>query len=91
MAKKKEKKTPIQLIEEEYTEHNPLEDDELFWLKEALTNALNPLERKIFLSYVEAGTYAATAKYFKVSTPTLSKYINTLRMKITQYVADNYN
>lgn len=78
-----------QLIEEEYMIHNPEDDDEMYQLKEALKNALNPLERKIFISYLECGTYAATAKLFKVSKPTVSKYVNNLKNKIIEYV-DNY-
>ena len=44
------------------------EDDEVYLLKEALKNALNSLERKIYIAYLENETYAATAKLFKVST-----------------------
>ena len=78
-----------QLIEEEYMMHGPDDDDEMYQLKEALKNALNPLERKIFITYLECGTYSATAKLFKVSKPTVSKYVNNLKNKIIEYV-DNY-
>ena len=71
-----DRKTLGELIEEEYTGHDPGEDDEVYWIKEALVRALNPLERKIYVTYLERGTYAATAKAFKVSTPTLAKYVN---------------
>ena len=91
MAKKKEKKKVeiTKLIEEEYITHNDQEDDEMFLLKEALQHALTPLERKIWITYLENETYAATAKLFKVSIPTLSRYINTLKDKILEYVHDN--
>ena len=79
-----------ELIEEEYLLHNDEEDDEMFQLKEALKNALNPLERKIFITYLECETYAATAKMFKVSKPTVSKYINNLKTKIIDYVDDRF-
>ena len=78
-------------IEEEYTEHNIDEDDEVYLLKEALKNALNTLERKIYIAYLENETYAATAKLFKVSTPTLGKYVAGLKQKIIQYVDDHTN
>lgn len=88
MAKKK-KKTIEQLIEEEYMEHNLYEDDETYWLKEALKNALTKIERKIFITYLENGTYVKTAKLFKCSIPTVSKYIINLKAKITDYVANH--
>lgn len=87
---KKKKKTDInQLIEEEYLIHNEDEDDELYYYKEALKKALNPLERKIYITYLEMETYAATAKAFKVSIPTVSKYINNLKSKIIDYIDEH--
>lgn len=84
------KKDINELIEEEYLLHNEeTEDDEMYWLKEALKNALSPLERKIYITYLENETYAATAKLYKVSIPTLSKYICGLKKKIIDYV-DNH-
>ena len=85
----KKKKKTSELIEEEYLMHKPDDDDELYWLKEALKNALNPLERKIYITYLENDTYSATAKLFKVSVPTVSKYINNLKQKLIEYVDDN--
>lgn len=79
-----------ELIEEEYTTHNDWENDEVYWLKEALLNALNPLERKIYITYLENGTYAAVAKMFKVTTPTVSRYINNLKTKIIDYVDNHF-
>ena len=61
----------------------------MYWLKEALKNALNPLERKIYITYLETGPYAGTAKKFKVSIPTLTKYISSLKEKMIIYV-DNH-
>lgn len=80
-----------ELIEDEYTEHNLEEDDEVYLLKEALKNALNTLERKIYISYLENGTYAATAKQFRVTAPTLKKYIDGLKIKILEYVDNHTN
>lgn len=87
MAKKKKKvEITSRLIEEEYLTHNELEDDEIYWTKEALANALTPYQRKIYITYLENETYAATAKAFKVSTPTAKKYIDKLTDTIINYV-----
>ena len=87
---KERKKVNInQLIEDEYLIHNEEEDDELYWMKEALTKALTPLERKIYITYLEMETYAATAKSFNVSVPTCSKYINNLKNKIIAYIDEH--
>lgn len=78
-----------ELIEEEYLLHNDQEDDEMYLMKEALKNALTPLERKIYITWIENETYAATAKLFRVSIPTLSKYLANLKTKIIDYVDRN--
>lgn len=85
------KKTLNELIEEEYLMHTDQEDDEMYWLKEALKYALTPLERKIYITYLENETYAATAKIFKVTTPTVAKYITGLKEKIIEYVYEHIN
>lgn len=87
--KKKKKPNINQLLEEEYLIHNDEEDDELFLYKEALKEALNPLERKIYITYLEMETYAATAKAFNVSIPTVSKYIGNLKSKIIDYIDEH--
>lgn len=87
--KKKKKPNINQLLEEEYLIHTDEEDDELFLYKEALKEALNPLERKIFITYLEMETYAATAKAFNVSIPTVSKYIGNLKSKIIDYIDEH--
>lgn len=78
-----------QLLVEEYMIHNDREDDEMYQLKEALRNALNPIERRIMITYMECGTYVATAKVFHVSTPTVTNYIKALKTKIIDYVFNN--
>lgn len=76
----------LKLIEEEYTLHKLEEDDdEMFLLKEAVMH-LTPVQRKIFLTYVETGTYTATAREFKVSTPTVKNYLKDIKNKITEYI-----
>ena len=77
------------LLEEEYTTHNDREDDEMYWTREALKNELNDVERKIYITYLENETYAATAKLFKVSTPTVCKYIKGLQNRIIDYVCNH--
>lgn len=63
-----------------------LEDDDLLYtLKEAI-QSLRPVERKIFLTYTELGTYTQAAKTFHVSVPTIRKYINEIRQKIYGHI-----
>ena len=87
--KKKIEQIASQLIEEEYITHNDDETDELYWCKEALKEAVNPLERKIYITYLEQGSYAASARCFKVCTQTFKKYVNKLKGRITDYVCDH--
>ena len=49
-TKKKIEQIATALIEEEYITHNDDEDDELYWCKEALKQAITPLERKIYIT-----------------------------------------
>lgn len=84
--KKKKVEISTNLIEEEYLTHNEFEDDEMYWTKEALKEALTPYQRKIYITYLENGTYAATAKAFKVSIPTAKKYVDKLTGQIMDYV-----
>lgn len=83
------KKTIEQLIEEEYMLHNEEEDDELYWMKEGLKNCLNSIERKIYITYLENETYAATAKVFNVSTPTVSKYLANLKARLINFIDEH--
>lgn len=66
-----------------------LEDDDLLYaIKEAI-QSLRPMERKIFLTYTELGTYTQAAKTFHVSVPTIRKYINEIRQKIYGHINDD--
>lgn len=68
-------------IETEYAP-NPLEDtDEIILFKERLFK-LSEAERRIFLVYMEEGSYAGTARFFKVSVPTARKYCNKVMEKL---------
>ena len=79
-----------ELIEEEYLEHLDTDDDEMWWLKEALRYGLNTLERKIFIQFLECGSYAGTARVFRVSTPTLKAYIQDLKVKIIEWIDEQH-
>ena len=57
------------------------DDEELYRLKEAISK-LNTVQRMIFITYTELGTYAETARYYKVSVPTIKKYLAEIRTKI---------
>lgn len=74
-----------------YPDYEPKEfedDDRMVLIKEAIAS-LRPVERKIFLSYTECGTYAETGRIFNVSTPTARSYVNETRAKIKKYVDDH--
>lgn len=88
-TKKKIEQIATALIEEEYITHNEDEDDELYWCKEALKQAITPLERKIYITYLEQGSYAAASRCFKVCVQTFKKYINKLKAKIANYVCEH--
>lgn len=60
-------------------EPNEMEDEEpIFGLKKAIS-ALNSVQRKIFLTYVDLGSFAATAREFGVCTATAKKYIKEIK------------
>lgn len=69
-----------EIFEEDY-EINNNDDDRIYSIKEALKR-LRPVERKIFLTYVELGTYSGVAREFGVSVPTACNYIRNIREKI---------
>lgn len=88
MEKTKNREITQEIIEEEYMSHLDTDDDELYWTKEAISK-MTKLQRKIYVTYLECGTYAATAKVFKVSVPTLKKYVNNLTAWIREYVCEH--
>lgn len=80
----------IEIYEEDYLTVDPMkDDDEQLQLKEAILS-LRPVERRIFLTYTEAGTYSETARQFNVSVPTAKRYINEVRDKIINKIT-NYD
>lgn len=85
----KKKIEDIKPLEQEYMEHLETDTDELYWTKECLKNEFTPVQRKIFITYLELGTYKATAELFKVSQPTVQKYIKHLVGIIHEYVCNH--
>lgn len=90
MQKKIQKKDiEIRPLEQEYMEHLETDNDELYWTKEALKNIFTPVQRKIFITYLELGTYKDTAEAFQVSQPTVQKYIKNLVSIIHEYICNH--
>lgn len=77
------------LLEEEYLIHLDEDDDRLWWAKKALKNCLNPLERKIYITYIEQGTYAGVARAFNCTCPTAKNYIKGLTARIQEYICEH--
>lgn len=63
-------------------------DDTRLSMYEAIRH-LTDVERKIFLTYVELGTYVKTAEVFRVNPATVKAYITNVRNKISKYMEDN--
>lgn len=83
MENKKEKE-PLCEYDKWAPEYEPdymADDDMLVRWKEAI-GKLNYVQRKIFLHYVELGSYAACARAFGVSNPTIKKYIEEIKEKL---------
>lgn len=59
------------------------DDDTLRTLKEAM-GYLNAAQRKIWLTYVELGSYAAVAREYNVSLPTAKSYIMEVKKILTE-------
>jgi predicted RNA polymerase sigma factor len=65
----------------EYTEIQMTDDDTLRVIKETIDN-MRPMEQRLWIDYVESGTFAALARKYNVSAPTAKTYIMRLRDKI---------
>lgn len=74
----------LEELEEDYRITDD-DDDEMVLLKNAVFT-LNSIQRKIWLTYTEIGTYAGTAKEYGVSVPTIKKYIKEIREKIFENI-----
>lgn len=69
------------LISNDYIPNYEEDDDRLYNTK-ACIQALSRAERRILLTYVELGTYAAAAREFNVSPPTIKSYLNGIISKV---------
>ena len=76
---------PIKIFEDDYIP-NTMEDDEMIYRIKQAVQDLKPVERKIFLTYVEGGTYTAVAKTYKVSVPTAKNYTLHVINKILEMI-----
>ena len=65
----------------EYTEIQIADDDTLIVIKEAIEK-MRPMEQRLWIDYVECGTFAALARKYNVSAPTAKTYIMRLKEKI---------
>ena len=77
----------VEIDEREY-EVTIEDDDRMYTLKTAI-QGLRPVERKIFLTYVESGTYSETARQFNVSVPTAKRYIVEIKNKIINMIEND--
>ena len=65
----------------EYIEIQYTDDDTLMVIKEAIEK-MRPMEQRLWIDYVECGTFAALARKYNVSAPTAKTYIMRLKEKI---------
>lgn len=65
----------------EYTEIQITDDDTLIVIKEAIEK-MRPMEQRLWIDFVECGTFAALARKYNVSAPTAKTYIMRLKEKI---------
>ena len=65
----------------EFTEIQITDDDTLIVIKEAIEK-MSHMERRLWIDYVECGTFAALARKYNVSAPTAKTYIMRLKEKI---------
>lgn len=66
---------------EEYVTITDEDDDTMVDIKTKLKN-LKPMEQRIFLTYAHLESYAATARDFNVTPPTIKTYINKIKNKL---------
>ena len=70
----------------EYTEIQITDDDTLIVIKEAIEK-MRPMEQRLWIDFVECGTFAALARKYNVSAPTAKTYIMRLKDKILNALA----
>lgn len=62
----------------EYEPNEFEDDDKMLHIKEVV-DSLNTVQKKIWLTYCEIGTYAGTARAFGVCVPTVKKYLKHIK------------
>lgn len=65
---------------------NDIEDDDMMYRVKEAVDGLNSVQKKIFLTYTELGSYAAVGREFGVSTPTAKKYIERIKAIIKENI-----
>ena len=78
----------IDIYPEDY-EIKPEDDDLMATIKEAIAS-LKPMERRIWLTYVESN-YSAVAREFHVAVPTSKRYVSAIRQKIINKINELNN
>lgn len=61
------------------------DDDRMRTIKEAIAK-LTPAQRKIWITYVDNGTYTSVANAYNVSVPTAKKYITEVKQIILDLI-----
>ena len=80
--------TPIKIFPDDFIPNDMTDDERIYAIKEAIQE-LRPVERKIFLTYVEGGTYTSVAQTYGVSVPTAKKYILQVINKVLDMINDD--
>ncbi len=75
----------IKKIEDEYRPTSG-DDDYFLTLKTAIFEELTEVERRLFITYCEIGSYAGLARFYHNSTPTARKRIKEIKAKLKAYV-----
>lgn len=70
----------------EYTKTQISDDDTLMVIKEAIKK-MRPMEQRLWIDYIECGTFAALARKYNVSAPTAKTYIMRLKEQILDALA----
>lgn len=83
-TKKKEEPVDYDLVRADYEPDALQDEDTIYKIKEAI-NSLNPAEYRIYITYLERGTYTAVAREFNCSAPTAKRKISDITDKILNY------
>lgn len=78
----------VKIYDPDY-EPNRMEDDEMIFKIKQAVQMLRPVEKTIFLTYTEEGTYTAVAKKYHVSVPTAKNYVLNVISKILKMINED--